>query len=65
MDANKYGTWQEKIFASFANKPKTNADRIRSMTDEELAKWLDDVCNPYLDSIETGRWLEWLKQEDE
>lgn len=24
-------------------RPKTNADHIRSMTDEELAKWLEEV----------------------
>jgi hypothetical protein len=27
----------------FKEKPKTNADHIRAMTDEELAKWLEDV----------------------
>ena len=26
------------------DKPKTNADRIRSMTDEELAEFLDDIA---------------------
>lgn len=25
-----------------AEKPKTNADRIRAMTDEELAEWIDE-----------------------
>ena len=25
-------------------KPQTNADRIRSMTDEELAEWLTNMC---------------------
>lgn len=25
------------------HEPKTNADRIRAMSDEELAKWLGDV----------------------
>lgn len=31
-----------------AQKPQTNADRIRSMTDEELAVWINDtgvICN--------------------
>ena len=48
----------------------TNADRIRAMTDEELAGWLatNDTCP----STEQERncnnrcgecWLEWLKQE--
>ncbi len=27
-----------------AEKPQTNADRIRSMTDEELAEWLTNMC---------------------
>ena len=25
-------------------KPKTNADRIRSMSDEELAEWITNMC---------------------
>jgi hypothetical protein len=41
-------------------KPQTNADRIRAMTDEELAKylaWLVDkqTCSP--------EWLIWMKDE--
>ena len=50
----------------------TNSDRIRSMTDEELAGWLatNDTCP----STEQERncnnrcgecWLEWIKKEDE
>lgn len=40
----------------------SNADRIRSMTDEELAEWLaknDPECDP------PEWWLDWLKQEAE
>lgn len=40
--------------------PRTNADRIRAMTDEELAEWLDNnTCRfpIYKD------WLNWLRQE--
>ena len=44
-------------------KPKrTNADRIRAMTDEELAVWLaknDPECDP------PEWWLDWLKQKVE
>lgn len=52
---------------------KTNADRIRSMTDEELAKLLDNArvsCG----GVMGGRncmadcrkcWLDWLRQEVE
>ena len=55
-------------------KAKTNADRIRSMTDEELADWLGVYCNGQT-AQEVGKpcvggmgsceacWLEWLKQE--
>lgn len=55
-------------------QPKTNADRIRAMTDEELAEWLSDMhdtvtcpnngaidCNPSCKRC----WLDWLKQEGE
>lgn len=46
---------------------KTNADRIRAMTDAELAKFLyiktcEDGC-PQFDII--SGWLNWLKQEAE
>lgn len=55
-------------------KPQTNADRIRAMTDEELAEWIgkiqydtayfcageDKQKYPYPDG-----WLDWLKQEAE
>ena len=53
-------------------KPVTNADRIRAMSDEELAEWLSDMhdavtcpnngaidCNPSCKRC----WLDWLKQE--
>lgn len=44
---------------------KTNADRIRSMTDEELSEWIaGDVLN-LADgalAIATEAWLDWLKQ---
>lgn len=53
---NNIGTWQEHI----KKKPITNADRIRSMTDEELATWLYIHRWNDLESI-----LEWLKQESE
>ena len=55
----------------------TNGDKIRAMTDEELAEWeCDRACFlcPIVDCagrIEAGqekckqRWLDWLKQEVE
>lgn len=45
-------------------KPITNADRIRAMTDEELAEWLCDIAG-WLPMYE-GKMhpiLDWLKQE--
>lgn len=36
----------------------TNADRIRFMTDEELAEWIISITED-----NTEGWLEWLKQE--
>ena len=60
-------------------KPKTNADRIRSMTDEELAKFMGELpcCPPGADlkelcypmdscegtDLQVQCWLEWLRQE--
>jgi len=68
---NGLGTWQERILA---NKPKqTNADRIRAMTDEELAEFMkpyDSGCprwngkEPMPCSMRTNCrdcWLDWLK----
>lgn len=60
------------------NKPKpTNGDRIRAMTDEELALWLDRWCRaaddcvvcPLSDNCPQGQvgvtTLDWLKQPAE
>lgn len=50
-------------------KPQTNADRIRSMTDEELAEWIANLhCPHYEDDDYTCDdceecWIDWLKQE--
>lgn len=55
-----------QMIAEYLKKhPKTNADRIRSMTDMELAKYLYvKTCEdgyPQFDNI--PEWLNWLKQE--
>lgn len=53
---------------------KTNADRIRSMTDEELAKFMNNVQATAYNSgllemkiqgfpAKKDAWLEWLKEE--
>lgn len=56
---------------------QTNADRIRSMTDEELAEWIvaiiaqetiysaRKVPTPDYAIEMRQRWLEWLRQECE
>ena len=49
----------------FKPRKKTNADRVRAMSDEELADFLEDVAMQ--GGIETGghilAWIDWLKQE--
>jgi len=56
-------------------EPQTNADRIRSMTDAELAEWFgmsERMCpDGFSETIDcdacpevcTGHWLLWLKEE--
>ena len=49
-------------------KPITNADRIRSLSDEELAEWIaDDLIEPGYNTREqtVKMWLNWLKEEVE
>jgi len=53
-------------------KPMTNADRIRSMSDEELAAEMkeeggcphDCECPDVMDADCYKCWLDWLKQEE-
>lgn len=58
-------------------RPKrTKADRIRAMTDEKLAEFLEKVggCGPYFDKEYCNNnngcpegsncWLDWLRQEE-
>lgn len=45
---------------------KTNADRIRSMTDEELAKFLTTFNNTFGEEYEgESSCLDWLSAESE
>lgn len=43
----------------------TNADRIRSMTDEELAMWLHDrqAKTWFYGTWSRDAWCDWLRQE--
>ena len=46
----------------------TNADRIRNMSDEELAQWLTSVTNDAQSDAMTRcdyQWLEWLREDRE
>ena len=49
----------------FKPKVPTNADRIRSMTDEELAAFIRDQIIDRNIGIPTETWLDWLRQEAE
>lgn len=59
----------QKAFRRGDGKPNfiasiTNADRIRAMTDEELAEWLNEtLVSPYYYLTTPEMWLGWLKQE--
>ena len=43
----------------------SNADRIRSMSDEELAMWIHQTRHNPLDDRTLTEWLDWLKQAAE
>ena len=40
-------------------KPITNADRIRAMTNEEMAEWLSHAWHKSWYTLQ--EWLDWLK----
>ena len=57
----EHTNWNCEGCKRYKNKyKKANADRIRSMTDEELAQFLYD-CTDY---PELDWWKRWIKQED-
>ena len=78
---NPFCDWQPPVrtYTVSATDPvlitgrKTNADRIRSMTDEELAEWIADytdcLCKIHKDGCSKTKetcvatWFDWLKQE--
>ena len=43
-------------------KQPTNADRIRAMSNEELAEYLHYICDQYYEP--DNGWLDWLKKSD-
>jgi hypothetical protein len=51
--------------SNFKQKPQTNADRIRAMSDEELAVFLRDVEYDVEQYPFVQDWDKWLKQPAE
>lgn len=45
--------------------PITNADKIRAMTDEELARFISSQIIDRNIGVPIEAWLDWLKQEAE
>ena len=74
LDEYEYNGKTIREWADLIANPITNADRIRSMTDEELADWLGiycngntkpgEICAKDIGSCEEC-WLDWLRQEVE
>ena len=66
LDEFEYKGKTIREWADLITNPKTNADRIRAMTDEELAEYLDGVCHDLWQIFVKDpqkMWLDWLKQE--
>ena len=64
--AKRYGLFAEKTCPNFVEpRLQTNADRIRAMTDEELAEFLETLCPSYNWTLALNgmTWFGWLKQE--
>lgn len=65
-------SWRDECF-EVVEKPQTNADRIRSMTDEDLAEVLFGSCIEHMGVEECSHpeeackscVLEWLREESE
>jgi len=58
-------TCQAVDYCPQATPPKTNADRIRSMTDEELAEFIRSQIIARNIGLPVEAWLDWLKKEYE
>ena len=68
---------EEMMDSGVCEKPKTNSDRIRSFSDEELADFIEQVSTDSMDTISFGTkeyeeiWehketaLQWLQSEVE
>ena len=72
LDEYEYNGKTIREWADFIANPKTNADRIRSMSDEELAAFLLEATSNAIVVLGIGSngksknafdWYEWLKEE--
>lgn len=71
MYATELWAMPEEKFLKWLNyeQKKANADRIRAMTDEELADFLDSIVQDWHQgTAQIGdriidSWLDWLKEE--
>lgn len=67
MISQRYNEQMGNYLAKLAktSKPQTNADRIRSMTDEELAEWVwgAETAGRAYGPRGKQAWLDWLRQE--
>ena len=67
--ARRYGLFAEKTCPNFVEpKQITNGDRIRAMTDEELANKMSGLESFALTcggGWPPEKWLDWLRQEAE
>ena len=64
--AKHYGCFAKKTCPNYKTvRCITNADRLRSMTDEELAEWIRDQIIDRNIGIPSETWLDWLRQEAE
>ena len=54
-----------KCIRPYPGEKKTNADRIRAMTDEELADWVwgAETAGRAYGLLGKKAWLDWLKEE--
>lgn len=60
--------WKDECFEIVKEcRPQTNADWIRSMTDEELEEWFNTVTKDVLGGSTWNKkgWLKWLQAESE
>ena len=78
IDKNGMCALSDEDYSYHSRAPKqkrTNADRVRAMSDEELAKQIAEIaeygagrCAPGCDCVNKrceDAWLDWLKREGE